>query len=302
MTDDSAAPVSLIEYEDFFPCFPGGIRYWYARDPLTGREILFNSELDTGAFIYPYSWAVCHAGSWIYRQHHYVWVAGHKRHHHPPVRWVKNGRAVGFVPLHPKDVKGQPPINRKHDVFAMSNKKGLSVERVKFDPAHPIEALNAPPKEFRKPDMPLLARAEEPHMEARPMREAVFANKGANPRTASIPISFDHKTQSFMMAKQVMQGTKSVTVTTPITNRGGNLQARAGGGGSMGGPFRSSGGGNIGGSRSAGGYSGGGHAASGGGFSGGGGHAGGGGFSGGGGGGHAGGGGGGGSSSGGGHR
>jgi hypothetical protein len=296
MKADSAAPVPLIEYEDYFPCTPIGIRSWYATDPLTGREILVDSELETGAFVYPYNWAVCHAGSWIYRHNHYVWVAGYKRHHHPPVRWVKNGRAAGYVPLHPMDFKGQPPINRKHDFFSVSNKQGLSVERVKFDSGHPIEALDAPPKELRKPDIPLLAHAEEPRMEARPMKDAVFANKVANPPTAVIPISFDHKSQSFMMAQQVMQGNKSVTVTAPITNRGGNLQVRAGGGGLMGGTSRSPGGGNIGGTRNAGSYNGGAgaRAGGGGGFSGAGARAGGGGGFGGGGGGHAGGGGGGG--------
>jgi FecR protein len=280
--DDSAAPVSMIEFEDFFPCSPGDIRYWYARDPITDQEIFFDSTLEAGAFFYPYDWAVCHTGSWIYMRHHYVWVAGRNRHHHPPVRWVKNGRAVGYVPLHPKDVKGQPPINRSHDFFVVSNRNGRAVERGRFDPGHPIEALDAPPKVFSKPYLPSLSRAEEPRMEAHQIKDAFSGNKGANLRAVGIPISFDHKSQSFMMTRQVMQGNKNVTVTAPVNNHSGNLQARAGGGGYSGS------GGHVGG-----GYSGGGgHASGGNGGGGGGGHASGG-NGGGGGGGHAGGGGGG---------
>jgi hypothetical protein len=62
-----------------------------------------------------------------------------------------------------------------------------------------------------------------------------IAGKGAVGKPAGIPLSFDHKSGSFLMAKQVMQGGKSVTVMAPVSNRNGNLQARGGsfpGGGS----------------------------------------------------------------------
>jgi hypothetical protein len=300
----SAAPVSRADLEDYFSCSPEGIRYWHEIDPMTGRDILSDLSLEQSAYGYPYSynWAICHAGSWIYMRHHYVWVAGHNRHHHPPVHWVKSGRIAGYVPVHPKDVKGHPPINRSNGIFAVSNKNGRSVELVKFNPGHPMEVLNAPPKEFSKPYLPSLSLVAEPRMETHQLRNEISANKGANIHAAGIPISFDHKSQSFMMTRQVMQGNRSVAVTAPVTNYGGNLQAR--GGGYSGGGGHAGGGYNGGGHPSGGGgYSGGGHSGGGGGYSGGGGgHAGGGGGSsgggGGGGGGHSGGGGGGGSSSG----
>ncbi|MGA3136479.1 MAG: FecR family protein [Terracidiphilus sp.] len=253
MQPGSPASDEVIERETFFPCLPGALRTQIDRDTITGKERVIGSAWDLNAT--PYDWAVCHAGSWIHRRHHYVWVAGHKRHHIPPGRWVKSGHRVAFVPLHPYDVKGRPPINRKEEVFAVNDKKGLSVERVKFDPERPIESLNSPPREFRNAYFPPLSRADEPHLAAHQLEDG-FASKGALAKATGIPLSFDHKSQSFMMAKQVMQGNTSVTVMAPMTNRSGNLQAR--GGSFAGGHVGFSGGGGSRGGGGSGGFSGGG--------------------------------------------
>ena len=215
-----------------------------------------------------YQWGVCNAGSWIYRNNHYVWVAGHRRHHHHMIHWVKNGHSVGFVPIHPKDIKGKPPINARHDVFKVSKEKGrLSVVRIKFETSHPIEALNLPPKEFRNESLRPLTRASEPPMQTRMIADAGAGSKANPVKAVAIPLNFDRKSNSFMMASQSVQGGKSVTVMRPV---GGNtnLQARAGGGSyggsggsrsssSGGGGSRSSGSSGGGGSRSSGGSSGG---------------------------------------------
>jgi hypothetical protein len=243
MQTGSPTPLEVTERDVFFPCFPAALRYRTDRDPITGKEHVINSAIVPNAA--PYDWAVCHAGSWIHRRHHYVWVAGQKRHHLEPVRWVKSGHTVAFVPIHPYDVKGRPPINRKDEVFAVSNRHGLRVEPVKFDTNRPIELLKSPPREFRSAFLPPLSRADEPHAEAHQIKDAL-GSKGALARAAGIPLSFDHKSQTFNMAKLVMQGNKSMTVFAPISNRGGNLQARAGsfsGGGSYGGGGSRGGGG-----------------------------------------------------------
>jgi len=133
--------------------------------------------------------------------------------------------------------------------LAVSNRNGLSVERVKFDANRPIEFLQSPPREYRNAYQPPLSRADDPHLEARQIEDP-SGNKGALVKTPGVPLSFDRKSQSFMMARQVIRGDKSVTVATPITNRGGNLQSRAGsfsGGGDSRGGGGSSGGGSHGG-------------------------------------------------------
>jgi hypothetical protein len=284
----ASAPVYDTEIESFFPCPPAAIRYRLETDPITGKQRVIDSAFETGGL--PYAWAVCHTGSWIHQGHRYVWVVGHKRHHIEPVRWVRSGHTVAFVPIHPYDVKDRPPVNRKDVVFAVSNRNGLSIEPVKFDANRPIEFLQSPPREYRNVYLPPLSRAAEPRLEARSIKD-VIGSKAALAKPAGIPLSFDHRSQSFTMTRQVMRGDKSVTVATPITSRGENLQSRApsySGGGSYrgGGGSSFSGGGSRGGGGSASG--GGSHGGGGGGSSGGGGsHGGGGGSSGGGGGGGA---------------
>jgi hypothetical protein len=280
-------PLTTFDVLDYFPCFPAAVRYRVSKDPITGAS----SVVDSG--IAPttagWNWAVCHAGSWVQRRHHYCWVVGHKRHHIAPVRWVKSEHKVAVVPIHPFDVKGRPPINRKETVFALNNKNGLSVERLKFEPGKPIEELKSPPREFRSDYLPPLSRAETPRMEAHVMKDGLRGGR-LTATNKGVPLSFNAKSQTFNMSREVMHGTKTATVSTPVTNHGGTLQARGGsfagghGGFSSGGGARSGGSGGSGGAHGGGGSGGGGsHGASGGGgSSGGGSHGGGGGSSGGG--------------------
>jgi hypothetical protein len=241
--------------DDLFPCYPESLRYRLLRDPLTGTSRVVNSGLGT----YPrgWGWAVCHAGSWVHHRRHYRWVAGWKRHHIAPVRWVKSDHKVAFVPLHPFDVKGRPAINRKEEVFEVNNKNGLTVQRVKFEGS--IEELKSPPHEFRTAYLPPLSRAEMPHMEAHTIRNGFRAGNFTAVKTAGVPLRFDTRTHNFTMAKEVMHGSRSSTVSVPMTNRSGTLQARGdsfagshgglssaggsrGGGGSSGGGSRGGGG------------------------------------------------------------
>jgi hypothetical protein len=277
------------EYEEPFPCSPDRVRRLIARDPITGRDTVLRTDLDPNAA--PYDWAVCHTGAWIHRGHRFVWVTGTKRHHHCPVRWVKYGSSKAYVPLHPHDVAGKTPINLKHGVFQTTGRKGASVEHVAFNAGTPVKLLAAAPKEFLKPYFPPLQRAETPHLEAHVVKEGFVASKDGLAKPAGTAITFDHRSGSIMVARQVVEGGKNTTVTEHF---GGNssFQARNGGGnfsngnsgwrsgGNNSGSFSRSSSNTGGGSHSGGGFSGGGggfHGGSGGGGGGGGFHGGGGG-------------------------
>jgi hypothetical protein len=240
-----AAPAQISEHEFDFPCTPGALRYRTVKDPTTGKVTVIDRAFVPRA---RYSWGVCHAGSWIRHRRHYVWVAGGKRHHVDPVRWVKSDHKVAFVPLHPYDVKGQPPINARHEVFEVIGKNEVVVHPVKFDPNRPIEYLKEAPKEYRNAFMRPLTQVEAPRMETRAFVHEP-GSKGAEVSRTAIPIHFDPKSQSFTMPKEETRGGKTTTVFAPMTNHSGSLQARgdsfSGGsgfrGGGGGGGFRSGG-------------------------------------------------------------
>ena len=239
----AAVPRSNFDYFDQFPCMPASVRY----RAVSGNQTVVNPAWAPAGR--RYDWAVCHAGSWIRHKHHYVWVAGGKRHHIDPVRWLKSGRQVAFAPLHPYDVKGRPAINARHTVFAISGKNDAIVQSARFERNLPIEYLKEAPKDYRTAPMPPLTLAEAPRMEAHPYRD-VAGNKGTTDTRSGIAIHFDAKSQTFLMARQEMHEGKTTTAFAPISNHSGTLQARAAsfGGASGGGSRGGSSGGSHGGS------------------------------------------------------
>ena len=219
---------NVVEREIDFPCMPTALRYRMTKDPVTGKEIFLDQmPIPDRA----YSWGVCHAGTWVRHKRHYVWCVGTKRHHITPVRWVKSGKQVGFVPLHPYDVKGQPAINARHQVFIVSGKPGnIQLHAVRFEPNLPIEYMKEAPKEFRNEMMRPLALAQVPHMEARALDRAPGSktiSKAGEIAKAGVPIHFDAKSHTFTVPHEaIAHGGHPTTVFAPMTNHSGSLQAR----------------------------------------------------------------------------
>ncbi|MGA2217340.1 MAG: hypothetical protein ABSG51_04590, partial [Terracidiphilus sp.] len=195
-----------------FPCFPGGVQFLAPPDIKIAKGTYLVSLTPP-----PYTWVVCHAGSWIYRGNHYVWVVGKRRHHHPPIHWIKDKHKTGYVPIHPRDIKDKPPINRKHDVYALSNKKGDAIERTKFDANSKIQLLKEPPKEFRNAYVPRLEPVSDPTFKARSI-----ANK--EPGTA---LSFNHNSRAWVMTGNGAAGDKSAGESKPFSGRNSNLRTGA---------------------------------------------------------------------------
>jgi len=241
-TAGSASPYANI----WLPCLMG----WYP-----GAQWGYYGGMGPAGFtgINPYSWAVCHSGAWIPYDNSYAWVPGTKRHHHCPVHWVKFGHQTVAVPLHPKDVKGKPPLNREHGLAPVKGKDGLRLTPIKLDPGKPVEVIKSPPREFRNAPPPVLARAEAPRMEARALHENV---KAGIPAHTAVPMSFNHQ-QGFVTLHQVVQGGRTMAVSVPVGRVGGGPSGGFASGGS-GGHSGSAGFGAVGVSHG-GGFSGGGH-------------------------------------------
>jgi len=270
----AAHPGSVLRAEDyFFPCSTFAVRDMIATDPVTGQDVLVAAipyfgdyppfgmyplfagyrNRGIGPFMAfgawgpyaPWEWAVCHSGSWIRWHHRYAWVAGTRRHHHRPVRWVKAGRTVGFVPIHPRDVAGKPPINLKDGLFKVTGKKDSPVDRIAYLEGKPLTLLDEAPKEFRRPELEPLKPAEVPRAQAYSAYTAAAVSAGVNsaagiaiasptargfaPNRQGTPITFDRRSQSFSVATQVTQGGRSATVAQPLGPRPGNFEAGTGG-------------------------------------------------------------------------
>ncbi len=210
----------VAEDEDYFPCSPDIYRSWYEKDLVTHKKkLLYTEELNGGP---EYLWGVCHTGSWVHYRGRYAWVRGEKRHHHCPVHWVKDGKRTGYVPLHPHDAPGKTPVAMKHAVWVSGTKPG---ERAAEAPGKDLKLLAAAPKEFRTEAGSKLERAETPRVEARSLGQSALLARGGV-ATATIPgsaITFDHKSQSFMLARTYTMGGKMQTVSEPIVGRVGGI-------------------------------------------------------------------------------
>ena len=233
----------LPTYTDFadlglmgFPCTPDNVITLMLETMYPG----YAHTLDPAMYSYayygaPWQWAVCHAGSWINLNNQYVWVAGVPTHQ-LPIRWIKHGTVIGFVPVHPYDIRGKAPTNDKNGFFAVNPKGVHPVERMALEAGQKVELLSQPPRVLRSEFVPPLARAEAPHMMAHEINDQSEA-RNALVKPTGTPITFDHRSQTFMMSREVTRGGRNVTVNAPINDRDGGLQARGfnGGGGNSGG-------------------------------------------------------------------
>jgi hypothetical protein len=260
------------------------------KDPVTGKEKVVQETVVQEQFWRwrdPWTWALCHSGEWAHvprRGTRYTFVVGKKRHH-PPVHWMHAGKDGDvYVPRHPSDVKGQPPLNLKYGVYKAKNGPMGPVERIEFKPTEKYTALAQAPKDFRDVKYTDLAAAQRPEIRGRLVAGTKPA-LGAGEKDGKSDITYDYKSRNFVRAGAPVGGRTGKPVVVAgggyhgggigRTSGGSGGSGRSGGGGGTG---RTSGGGGGGGaSHGGGGGGGGGGSHGGGGGGGGGGHSGGGG-------------------------
>jgi hypothetical protein len=252
------------------------------RDPQTGVERVVKSWQESG----PWDWGECYAGSFIYRRRPgYIWVVG-KKHHHPPCRWVRINGRVGYVPRHPLDLRGKPPVNLKYGVLVPSLQEHDKLETVMTGEGARVNLLKTTPLEFKALEKPNLVSAAPPKIEAHFWAERDFVGRSTptKPGEMHSSITYDYSRHSFVREGPSVAGHPASPVIVGeldshgafFGSRGGfSGTGRSGGGSEERGGSGSRGGGNSGSySGGGGGYSGSGggfHGSGGGGFGGGGG-------------------------------
>jgi hypothetical protein len=222
-----------------FPCMPWAMGYdfypgfmtFQPASPMPADVAYQNTGWGTfggWGMMNPYAWAVCHAGYWMpMRNGRYAWVVGRRIHHRAPVRWVRTGRTVVAVPLNPRDVKGQLPLNRAFGFVPVKGKQGFRVTPVKLNGSERVELMKEAPRAYRNVEMPKLAKAEAPHMMAHALRSGEGVKLGE--ARAGIPLTFNRQ-QGFMATRQVIQGGRPVAVAMPVGRSGPVFAGRGGGG------------------------------------------------------------------------
>jgi hypothetical protein len=176
----------------------------------------------------PYFWPVCHFSSWIYRHNHYVVVIRRRRRHYP-VRWVKVGKREGFVPAHPNDEKGKPPLNLKHGIFIV-NPQGAPgrIEHVNFDPKEKLEILGSPPKEFRPGPVRARPSAAPPEIRGRLVEYALRGANSAAAKPHEAAINYDYGKGKFVQSGLEVGGRASKpVVVASLSSRGGFTHGQA---------------------------------------------------------------------------
>jgi hypothetical protein len=115
--------------------------------------------------------------------------------------------------VHPRDERGKLPINCKHDVYRVGDKKGREVERVAFNEKEKLEALDGPPRDFRHPEHYPLAKADAPMLHPRDMKEAFVAKSALAANGEATSLKFDRDTHQFLLAKDVPGSKRHELVT-----------------------------------------------------------------------------------------
>jgi hypothetical protein len=169
-------------------------------------------------------WATCHAGSWasrartIPRKHPKPGTPGkpHKPVKGPPPRmhWVvgpkskggsfvhvRMGRGLGFIPKHPLDVQGKPPLNAKNGVLLFHQKSGEEVAKIIPAPKN-LQIENYRPGGYKATWTKNMPKVERPVIEAR-----LLIRKTGSPRVITrlpgnqknqVAIRYNYKTRDFV--------------------------------------------------------------------------------------------------------
>lgn len=169
--------------------------------------------------VYPgwwrFPWATCRAGSWISVPHPErfackpekgskpgkcpppkKWVAGPKRKTGSFVR-VRVGKTEGFVPKHPLDQKGKPPLNTQGGILIFRGKGADQQEEI-VNPPKTLQFLKSDPSTYEANWRKALPKTERPVIQSKLFKPS--------PELAHQDIRFDFKTKNFVATANPANG------------------------------------------------------------------------------------------------
>jgi hypothetical protein len=231
-------------------------------------EKLLRKKQRAQSLPYPGSsyWADCYTGYWFPRHGHYARVITPppsptpprtmppgKPPKHPPICqatncmpgnhphpvWVRAGKQVGFVPRHPNDIPGKPPLNLKNDLVVPPSKTGQPSRLLASELSQKIKVLDKAPKEFQNVSAFHTAPVTAPEIRAHLMLEntrqgpVASANRSISPSAATnhapLPITYDDKRHSFTMPSSSTPGEHSQPVAIGGITKHGSVASFADG-------------------------------------------------------------------------
>jgi FecR-like protein len=167
-----------------------------------------------------WTWATCHAGSWVPDWRRLPCKQGEPNRHAkcqpPKKKWVvgpksrsgsfvkvKIGKKIGYIPKHPLDVKGKPPLNAKDGVLVFQQKKGQEVATVKAEPKK-LEIVRNVPAGYETNWTKNMPKVEKPVITGKVLKNGTEPWSVVSPKTGSqkvqTAIRYDYKTKNFVAA------------------------------------------------------------------------------------------------------
>lgn len=182
----------------------------------------------------------CENGYWIPYRRHFARVVTPQlpRHcagakckpiHAPRPVWVRAGKRIGFVPAHPKDVKGKPPINLREGIVIPPFRPGERTERVALEPSQKVSVLDKAPREFRGKSLDQALHVPAPEIHTHLVQEAARESSLSLSAHATSPITYDYKSHHFLMPASTFAGEKSKEVPVGGIDSHGKIDSFADG-------------------------------------------------------------------------
>jgi hypothetical protein len=179
------------------------------------KLLLLKSKANSNGYFFSTAADSCYNRPWLFHHGHYAMVLPrttfpcsgkdckpvHPVHpvHPPHPLFVRVGNRVGFVPSHPEDVRGKPPINLKNGIILAPSKTGEAAQRIAWDASQKFTYVDKSPKEFQRESslrsMPVAVAQIHAHL----MQEASRGNTLSAASHAVPQITYDYKSQKFTM-------------------------------------------------------------------------------------------------------